>query len=100
MEKFETPGQSLRRALAANHRYLISLVEAEVIANPECRVLDYGSGYGQVVFALREMGIEAYGVETFYGGGEHQQLAGVREREPDYQGGALYAKGGLPFPVN
>ena len=100
MEKFETPGQSLRRALAANHRYLISLVEAEVIANPECRVLDYGSGYGQVVFALREMGIEAYGVETFYGGEEHQQLAAVRDRDPDSQVVLLIQKGRLPFPDN
>lgn len=34
------------------------------------RVLDYGCGHGQIIGLLRERGIDAWGCDVFYGGGD------------------------------
>lgn len=46
----------------------------EQAATPPFRVLDYGCGAGKIVVGLREMGVEAYGCDTFYEGGDSSQL--------------------------
>lgn len=36
---------------------------------PNCKILDYGCGSGEIVDAGRHLGLEMYGVEAFYEGG-------------------------------
>ena len=59
-----------------NARYFLWYVGAAAAARPQLKVLDFGCGSGEVVGALRAAGVDAYGAETFYGGGDY---AGVFE---------------------
>ena len=54
------------------------------------RVLDYGCGSGQVVFAGREAGLEIYGTDVFYEGSE--------TRRPDVPFIREMKDGSIPFP--
>jgi SAM-dependent methyltransferase len=38
---------------------------------PDARVLDYGCGAGEIVKALRTHGVDAFGCDTFYEGGDY-----------------------------
>jgi SAM-dependent methyltransferase len=56
-----------------NYQFCIRWVIEQAAAAP-LRVLDYGCGAGKIVVGLREMGVEAYGCDTFYEGGDSSQL--------------------------
>jgi SAM-dependent methyltransferase len=56
-------------ALAANHQYLLNkCISEDGPAKP--RILDFGCGAGEVIAAGRSMGIEIFGAEVFYEGGD------------------------------
>lgn len=67
--------------------YVVDLVRR--FASAGVTVLDYGCGAGQVVCAALEAGLDAYGVDVFYGGGTLREAAaltglfGTRIRELD-----------------
>jgi len=44
---------------------------ARFAGNGHAQVLDYGCGAGQIVTALRARGVDAYGCDLFYGGGDY-----------------------------
>ncbi len=100
MKSTRTSGEPEAETLSANHRFLLSLVMKEFARNPGYRVLDYGSGYGEVVFALRRLEVDAYGADTFYNGEEQEALAAVRALDPDSRIVRLIVAGRLPFPDN
>lgn len=58
------------------------------------RVLDYGCGAGEVVKLLRSEGVQAFGCETFYSGGDTRNAVG------DLLGTAILPMedGRIPFP--
>jgi SAM-dependent methyltransferase len=71
-------------------------VRTAAAAKPQLKVLDFGCGSGEVVGGLRAAGVDAYGAETFYGGGDY---TGVFEG-PLFQAGHLRAigdDGRVPF---
>ncbi len=49
--------------------YLYVLEKCETLAGPSGRILDYGCGAGEIVEAGCKQGLEVYGVEAFYEGG-------------------------------
>ncbi len=55
--------------MQANYRFVVDRLLTDG-ADPNLRVLDYGCGTGDIVKLAREQGIEAYGVEKFYGGSD------------------------------
>lgn len=58
------------------------------------RVLDYGCGAGETVDELRSQGVEAYGCDVFYGGGDRSALVA-----PDlYEQGAIRRMEGSAIP--
>jgi SAM-dependent methyltransferase len=58
------------RSLDANHRYVLDWATREATDMPNPRVLDFGCGSGEVVLAGRAQGLEMYGAEVFYAGGD------------------------------
>lgn len=77
------------------HEYVIGLAH-RIHAAPNPAVLDYGCGAGEVVGLALAAGMDAYGVDVFYGGGNARRLAEVK--------GLLGARvfeledGVIPFP--
>jgi SAM-dependent methyltransferase len=55
-----------------NYEYLVSLAQKINANNESFRMLDYGCGAGEVVFAARKNGIEAYGADVFYEGATYR----------------------------
>jgi SAM-dependent methyltransferase len=53
-----------------NYDYCAAFVAAR-LPTPSCRVLDYGCGAGAMVTALRNRGVEAFGCDVFYEGGDY-----------------------------
>ena len=43
----------------------------------DARVLDYGCGAGQIVKELRNRGVDAFGCDVFYDGGDYSTLVGA-----------------------
>lgn len=68
------------------YRYVVDLVD-RFMPHPGAVVLDYGCGAGQIVEHALERGIDAHGVDVFYGGGTLRDAAattgllGTRIRE-------------------
>lgn len=67
-----------------NHRALNSV-----------RVLDYGCGAGQIVEELRKMGVDAFGCDVFYEGGERSRSA-----DPDLLGKFIRRMEGNAIPFD
>ena len=53
-----------------SNEFLATLVFEKYTDGRQVRVLDYGCGYGQLVGLLRDRGIDAWGCDIFYGGGD------------------------------
>lgn len=51
-----------------NHQEFLIDCALSVTGRPDPRILDYGCGAGEVVCDLVEKGLDAYGVDVFYGG--------------------------------
>ena len=76
-----------------NYEYCATWV-TEHIPSAAARVLDYGCGDGRIVGALRELGVEAYGCDVFYQGGD------VSRRVPAGMFGSVIRRmegGRIPF---
>lgn len=65
------------------HRYLLEYVSSFARERPSATILDYGCGPGQVVFAARKRGIDAYGTDTFFGGTSAREGLASSERLGD-----------------
>lgn len=52
------------------NRYVLDFAKRFVAARPGARILDYGCGAGAVVSAARQAGLDASGVDVYYGGSE------------------------------
>jgi SAM-dependent methyltransferase len=53
-----------------NYQFCASFI-ASRLRSPSAKVLDYGCGAGTIVSLCRERGIDAYGCDTFYEGGDY-----------------------------
>ena len=53
-----------------NYQYCVDYAVCES-AGRQIKVLDYGCGAGQIVCALLESGIDAYGCDVYYAGGDY-----------------------------
>lgn len=51
---------------------------------PGARVLDYGCGAGEIVKALRDRGVAAFGCDTFYEGGDYSRYVQASLLEAGY----------------
>jgi len=60
------------RTMHPHYQYLISLGMKLHEQQRDVRLLDYGCGAGEVVFALRERGVDAFGADAFYEGNTRQ----------------------------
>lgn len=78
--------------MEANYQYcrdqVIALLREQAAhgAGEPLRALDYGCGAAQVVRALRDKGVDAYGADVFYEGGS---LLPAVERDPLFQAGVI-----------
>jgi SAM-dependent methyltransferase len=65
-----------------NYEFCADFAKREATGRPDFKVLDYGCGAGQTVALLRQDGIDAYGCETFYEGGDKsaEVPADIRQR--------------------
>jgi SAM-dependent methyltransferase len=54
-----------------NTHHFVASWAAKHIDGTTKRVLDYGCGAGEIVTLLRSMGIDAYGCDVYYGGGDY-----------------------------
>jgi SAM-dependent methyltransferase len=72
-------------------------------AGDRTKVLDYGCGAGQIVHRLRALGIDAYGCDVFYEGGDYsdQIIESVRDRIKRMDGTAIpFADASFDLIVN
>lgn len=82
--------------MQANYRYFVDRLVRDAGGTNLC-ILDYGCGKGDIVVLARERGIDAFGVEKFYGGSDIRDdvaaagLLGDAVRE-------LGDDGRIPFP--
>ena len=60
--------------LHINYRYVLDFIKRESTLNPEIKILDYGCGNGEVVEAGLGQGLEFYGADIFYSGGNSEQV--------------------------
>lgn len=64
----------LSHRLHVNYRYSLNFAERQRNESPTFRILDYGCGAGEVVMAGRERGLDFYGAEVFYAGGNTRDV--------------------------
>lgn len=81
--------------LRPNNRYLLEWMRRGT--GPGFRAMDYGCGDGALVFSARAEGIDAYGAETYYDGARPEDLALVRQFDPQTQYVRQIIEGRLPF---
>lgn len=53
-----------------NYQYCTQFALTRACAKPEFSVLDYGCGAGQIVKLMRAAGLDAYGCDVYYEGGD------------------------------
>jgi SAM-dependent methyltransferase len=61
-----------------NHLYMLHWAKAVAAMNPQARILDYGSGAGEVVVAGRDSGLDMVGADVFYEGGSTRETVRAR----------------------
>jgi SAM-dependent methyltransferase len=87
-----------------NYQFCVDWALAQRMAS-DTRILDYGCGAGQIVKALRARGVEAFGCDVFYEGGDYSQQVesaflgkSIRRMEPN--GRIPYDDGTFDFVIN
>lgn len=77
------------------HRFLLHKCD-EMVSHPNARFLDYGCGKGEIVEEGRHRGLNIYGVEAFYEGGNSREIV----RGKGLLGNEIreLKQGKIPFP--